>query len=121
MLRRLAVSLLCVAMLVAGMVTASCASAGCPMPQMKMDCCQGPPAGISAASCCEKPPQLSRLAAPATAERAAKFQPQLAFASIVPIVVSTAATAHRVAITRIDARAAPPGSTLVAQHTSLLL
>jgi hypothetical protein len=122
MIRRLAALLLSVVMLLAGVVAAPCTShATCAMAQARpMDCCAGKN-GISAPGCCEGKSQLSRSAAPATVEGSAQtastppgtLLPALAAVVIVPTAINLPA--------RIDARAAPPGGTLIAQHTSLLL
>jgi hypothetical protein len=122
MTRRLAVLLLSTAVMLTGVVAAPCAShAACAMAQAgPMDCCAGK-TGISAPSCCDGKAQLSRKATPATAERSAQMTLDLP-GTLLPTLTPVVVAATRIdAPPRADARAAPPGGTLIAQHTSLLL
>jgi hypothetical protein len=122
MTRRLAALLLTIAMTLAGVLATPCVSrAACAMAQARpMDCCAGKP-GISAPSCCDGKSRLARDAIPATLERSAPTAAQTLDtplpAPLAPVIVN----AHSDALPRIDSRAAPPGGTLIAQHTSLLL
>ena len=122
MTRRLAALLLSAAMMLAGVVAAPCAShAACAMAQARpMDCCAGK-IGISAPGCCDGKSRVSRNATPATADRSAQTtlqSPSTLVPSLTQVVV---VTARIDAPARTDARAAPPGGTLIAQHTSLLV
>ena len=85
----------------------------------QMDCCR-PKTGIAAPPCCDAEQHGGTVAA--TLERR---QLQTLLVPSAARVVSPAADRDDprriVATQRIDAGAAPPGRTLVAQHTSLLL
>lgn len=120
--RRLAISLLSVAFLAAGIFAGPCtANAACAMARaQQMDCCKGPPLGISAPSCCPGTQEITGSSAPVTPERPVQSHlvaplTQLASTAVV------ASAPNRFVAARIDPGAAPPGGTLIAQHTSLLL
>lgn len=121
--RRLAVSLLCTAFVLAGVVTGPCAgNAACALASaQQMDCCKGPPIGISAPRCCKGAQQISRTTVPATPERPAHSRLLAPPIQLAPAIVAVIAPAPIVTLQRIDPGAAPPGGTLIAQHTSLLL
>lgn len=121
--RRLAVSLLCTAIVLAGVVAGPCGSnAACALASARqMDCCKGPPIGISAPRCCAGAQQISGTTAPATAERPAHGRLIAAAMQVAAPAAAINAAARLHAAPRTAARAAPPGGTLVAQHTSLLL
>jgi hypothetical protein len=85
----------------------------------QMDCCRAP-VGISGARCCYGAQQV-RGAAPAAPERSARSvmpAPAIGATCGIPIAASPI---RRISASRIDSAAAPPGGTLIAQHTSLLL
>lgn len=121
--RRLAVSLLCTAFLLAGVLAGPCTSnAACAIARaQQMDCCKGPPVGISAPRCCTGAPQISGNNAPATPERPAHSRLIVPSMQLAPAIVAVIEPAPIIALQRIDPGAAPPGGTLIAQHTSLLL
>lgn len=84
----------------------------------RMDCCNAK-VGISAPSCCNGKQQVSIVIA-ASHDRPAKCTLAVLAVHVVPAVLSF--TEPQIfSLQRIDARAAPPGGTLIAQHTSLLL
>jgi hypothetical protein len=122
MTRRLARALLAAALIIAGVVVGPCTgNASCPMFRLQqMDCCKAPPAGISAPRCCDDAPQMGRNVAPATADRPAH---RALHAPAMPLVTLAAPSAPTETLRslRVDPAAAPPGGTLIAQHTSLLL
>ena len=122
MTRRLATALLAAALLGAGVIVGPCsANASCAMLRaQQMDCCKRPPAGISTPRCCADGQQVSRHVTPATAERPTHRALHASAMSLVSIGVATAPP-DVVRALRIDAAAAPPRGTLIAQHTSLLL
>jgi hypothetical protein len=121
--RRLAVSLLCTAFVLAGVVAGPCTgNAACALASaMQMDCCKGPPSGISAPRCCAGARQIGGATAPATAERPAHSRLIAPTMTVAALVAAIDAPARVHAAHSIASRAAPPGGTLVAQHTSLLL
>ena len=122
MLHRLAAMVFTVAIALAGVTLAPCGSGTmCPsFAAQQMDCCKGPPAGISAARCCNGSQQV-RHAPPATSERS--LQRTLAAPALQAVTVDAPRLAppQIVSAARIDPTAAPPGGTLIDQHTSLLL
>jgi hypothetical protein len=121
MTRRLATALLAAAMLVAGVVVGPCTgNAACAMARLQqMDCCKSPPAGINAPRCCPDVSQVGRNASPATTDRPTHRALQAPAMQLVPVAAATVPPVVVRAL-RIDP-AAPPGGSLIAQHTSLLL
>lgn len=121
MLRRLATLLLALAVLTGGVATCPCIVKACAVGRaMPMDCCDDSKPGIGAPDCCPGGSQLSQQAASPLADSPARSVLQIAWqaepvaAAIVPSLPSF----------RIDTRergGAPPGRTLLTQHTSLLL
>jgi len=85
----------------------------------RMDCCNAKP-GISAPSCCSGKQEVNKVIA-LPRDRLAKYAPAASAAHVFPVVASFGDPTRVFALQRIDARAAPPGGTLIAQHTSLLL
>lgn len=123
MTRRPAALLLAAAMIVAGVVASPCAgNAACAMVAARpMDCCKGPGAGISAPRCCHGSQQVSRGATPVITEGPVQSAPPAPAMQVRSVVVAFVHSTHVFAPRRVDAGAAPPGGTLIAQHTSLLL
>lgn len=121
--RRLALSLLCTAFLLAGVLAGPCTSnAACAIARaQQQDCCNQPPVGISAPRCCAGAQQISGNTAPATPERPAHSRLIVLSMQLAPSLVSVIEPAALVTLQRTDPGAAPPGGTLFAQHTSLLL
>jgi hypothetical protein len=119
--RRFAALLLSVAMLFIGLAASPCASsASCMMMAARpMDCCASK-AGISKPSCCDKQ-QVSRNAAPVTPDRPVQTSLTGPVQHIASVVVTLADSTRTLLGGRIDPGVAPPGGTLIAQHTSLLL
>lgn len=84
-----------------------------------MACCNAKP-GISAPSCCNgKQPVIKVIAV--SRDHAANNALAVLAVHVLPVVTSFADPTRIFARQRIDARGAPPGGTLIAQHTSLLL
>jgi hypothetical protein len=123
MRRRLATLLLSAAMILASVLAGPCmSSASCPLAQgQQIDCCKGPGAGISAPRCCDGRHQVGRTAPPATAERQVHSGLAAPAMPVAPVAVEPTDPSQLFAPQRVDAATAPPGGTLVAQHTSLLL
>jgi hypothetical protein len=119
--RRLLIALLALAVVGGGVASCPCIAKACAMAQAKaMSCCEKA-AGLNAPDCCPGGTQLSRQdAAPAAVNPAAAV---LAIAATVAPFGTTVMTSPEP--TGVPAlafsSAAPPGGTLVAQHTSLLL
>jgi hypothetical protein len=121
--RRLAVSLLCSAFVLAGVMAGPCpGNAACALASARQtDCCKGPPIGISAPRCCAGGQEIGGRTAPATPERPAHSRLVAPATQLAPAAVAVIEPAPIVIPQRIDPGAAPPGGTLIAQHTSLLL
>jgi hypothetical protein len=120
--RRLAVSLFCAAFLLAGTLGPCTSNAACAMARaQQMDCCKRPPVGISAPRCCSGAQQISGNTTPATPARPGHSHLIAPSMHLAPAVVAVIEPALIVPRDRIDPGAAPPGGTLIAQHTSLLL
>lgn len=121
MVRRLATVLLGAAMIFASSVLAPCTgSAACTLAgAARMNCCTATH-GISTPRCCSEHQQV-RNATPAAPERPAQSMRVASAAHVVSTVHALTASARTNPLRRIDPPAAPPGGTLVAQHTSLLL
>ena len=121
--RRLAVSLLCAAFILAGVLAGPCPGTGaCAVASaQQMDCCKRPPIGISTPRCCAGGQEIGGSTSPATPERPSHSRLIAPSMHLAPAVVAVLAPAPIVIPQRIDPGAAPPGGTLVAQHTSLLL
>ncbi len=83
------------------------------------DCCHAKP-GIGAPGCCEGTRQSGNPTA-VVAERPAYKLLGVSVVLVAPAVVTSVDAVPIIAEERIDARAAPPGGTLFAQHTSLVL
>jgi hypothetical protein len=120
MYRRLAALVLSVALSLTAMAAAPCVGrASCAMASARQRDCCSQQSGIATPRCCGEQ-RMQRPATPATLERPAP--PALAanapyLAAIPPLV----APANSVLVRSHAAGADPPGGTLVAQHTSLLL
>lgn len=84
-----------------------------------MDCC-APKSGIAKPSCCDKQ-QVQRSPVRATPDRPIQSSLKAPLEHVAALVVPLAPPPHTLLARRIDAGAAPPGGTLIAQHTSLLL
>jgi hypothetical protein len=121
MLRRCASLLLTLAVLLGGTAVAPCAgNASCPMMAARpMDCCAAK-TGISKPSCCETK-QIRHSPAPVTPDRPVQSSLAAPDARVAPVVLALRSPTRAVVVGRIDAGTAPPGGTLIAQHTSLLL
>jgi hypothetical protein len=121
MVHRLAAVLLSAAVILAGVALSPCTSrASCALAAAaRMDCCTAKN-GISAPRCCSGHQQV-RTATPATPERSAHDLRAASASHVVSAVRALAAAARTNPLRRIEPAAAPPGGTLVAQHTSLLL
>ena len=123
MLYRLAAMVFTVAIALAGVTLAPCGSGTlcASVAAQQMDCCKGPPAGISAARCCNGSQQVRHAPPPATSERS--LQRTLAPPAMQAVTVDAPQLVppQIVSAARIDPTAAPPGGTLIDQHTSLLL
>ncbi|MEO8605035.1 MAG: hypothetical protein ABI629_20875 [bacterium] len=119
MLRRFATVLLVLAVALGGLTSAACAGGRCTMlQQQRMRCCED---GIHAErSCCGPVAQRAGAQAPATFERQAQPVTQTALA-LLPLALGTVvADRGPIAAAPIPISHAPP-TTLIAQHTSLLL
>ena len=121
MKRRLA-ALLSVAMLTAGLAAAPCVGrVACAMTAAdRKDCCTQK-TGIAAPRCCSGEQRVQRGVSPATPERPAQHHfgaTALHPASVAPVIAAPAQLART---WRVDTGADPPGGSLIAQHTSLLL
>ena len=123
MRRRLATLLLSTVMILGGVVAGPCiGSASCALAQGQLiNCCKSPGAGISTPRCCNGRPQLARNATPATAARQVHGGLAAPAMPVASVAVEPADPTQLFAPQRVDAATAPPGGTLVAQHTSLLL
>lgn len=118
--RRLTVLMLTAAFVLAGVVSPCVGQQrSCAMPWVgQMDCCKAK-AGISAPPCCSGKQQVDRDIA-VSRERPAGNTLAVLAVHVLPVVAF--ADPKRIgAVERIEACTAPPGGTLVAQHTSLLL
>src|SRR5262245_46677047 len=116
--RRLSTLLLVVAVILAAVAGSPCTGRAFCLRARTADCCSSKP-GIGTPRCCEGPQRLTRAASPATVERpaASLYAPSAPGASVaVARVASTSAVSAR----RPERTHAPPGDTLIAQHTSLL-
>ena len=121
MCRRLATLLLSAALIFAATVAAPCVGrASCAMTSARQrDCCTAPQ-GISAPRCCGGEQRVQRAAPPATTGRQAPPVPLATALYLAAIPPLTAGAQPRLG--RLDTGGAdPPGGTLLAQHTSLLL
>jgi hypothetical protein len=83
------------------------------------DCCETK-AGIGMPACCDGK-QRVRSAIAVMADRPVQKMLGVSAVHVAPAVVAFADPTRIAAAQRIDACAAPPGGTLLAQHTSLLL
>ena len=110
------------ATLVVASVLSPCLGQGlsCAMARARqMDCCSAK-AGIGAPPCCTGKQQV-RNAIAVTPDRPAQKTLAASAVHVMPVVVAFVDPTRVFAPQRIDVRTAPPGGTLVAQHTSLLL
>ncbi len=122
MTRRLGIVLFSVSIVFTAVVAAPCTGGvACAMARAHMDCCDGVSAGISAPRCCNGPQQVSRNATPVTAER--PMQSSLAVPTwyAAPVALAHTSPARTLRPLGTSPGTAPPGGTLIAQHTSLLL
>jgi len=121
MRRRFPALLLSLAMLFVGLAVAPCgSSASCMMMAARpMDCC-ATKTGISKPRCCAKP-QVSRNVAPVTPDRPVRTAMTAPMQHVASVVVTLVNATRTLRVRRLDAAAAPPGGSLIAQHTSLLL
>jgi hypothetical protein len=118
--RRVASLLLSLAMVLGGTAAAQCVGhAACLAAlQRPMDCCAAKN-GISNPSCCEGK-QVRRDAGPVTPDRPVQSSLAAPAAQVAPFS-PLREPVHGTAAGQSDAGAAPPGGSLIAQHTSLLL
>jgi hypothetical protein len=121
MTRRLPVLLLSAAMALAGGIAGPCMSAAACAMQARMDCCSTSGPGITAPRCCNGIRQVNRAATPATAERPLTGSPVAPALCAVPLARTHVSPAQALLPSASAAGADPPGGTLIAQHTSLLL
>ena len=121
MSHRLTALLLSAALIFVGVILPPCAgAASCAMGWgRRTDCC-AVKIGISAPRCCNATQQV-RGATPATPERSTQKPPPGPAVYTAPIDSFVGSAVRQAFGLRIDSAAAPPGSTLIAQHTSLLL
>lgn len=121
MVRRLAAVLFSAAMICAGTALSPCVGrAACALAgAARMDCCTAKN-GISAPSCCSGHQQI-RNATPAAPEGPAPSLHGAPATQVVAAGRSCADPRQTHPVRRIDSNAAPPGGTLIAQHTLLLL
>ena len=120
--RRLAALLLAAAIVLAGVVAGPCAGGACALAQARqMDCCKDAGAGISAPRCCDGHRQLSRPATPATVERVLAASAAVPICDAPVVLASSGSAQPSLLLRRIPPGSAPPGGSLIAQHTSLLL
>jgi hypothetical protein len=121
MFRRLAALLFSAAVILASVALSPCTSrASCALATAaRMDCCMAK-SGISAPRCCSGHQQV-RTATPATPERSAHDLRVAAATRVVSAGRALVDSAPMSPFRCVDPDAAPPGGTLVAQHTSLLL
>jgi hypothetical protein len=122
MLRRLAVLLLAAAVIAGGITTCPCITTACTIAMgRQMDCCNDARRdGIGAAKCCPGGTQLSQQTASPAADPPARTMLALAVRSVA-VAGSMPAPLRGVTARAIDPGAAPPGGSLIAQHTSLLV
>jgi hypothetical protein len=122
MVRRLAALLFSVAMLTAGLAAAPCVGrVACAMTAAdRKDCCTQK-TGIAAPRCCSGEQRVQRGVSPATPERPAQHHLGAAALHAAPVAAVIAEPAQPACAWRVDTGADPPGGTLIAQHTSLLL
>ncbi len=113
-------------LLSAAMVVASVASpcigraSSCTM-AWQMDCCRAK-IGISAPRCCDGREQVGSNTLPATPQGPVQtILAALAAYVVLPVALAVPAPTWLAAPVGFAADAAPPGGTLIAQHTSLLL
>jgi hypothetical protein len=85
----------------------------------RMDCCQMKP-GIGTPGCCSGKPQTNPMIATA-AHRLAQIGLELSAFAVVRDLTAPATSRDRVTSHRVESSPAPPGATLLAQHTSLVL
>ena len=122
MSRRLTALLLVAAIVLAGVMAGPCAGRACAMAQARqMDCCKDAGVGISAPRCCDGHHELSRAATPATVERVLPASAAVPISDAPVVLASSAAAQPSMVLRRIPPGSAPPGGSLIAQHTSLLL
>jgi hypothetical protein len=121
MVCRFAVVLLALATVITSTVSCPCVTKSCAMAVAKqMDCCNDDGDGIGAPDCCANA-QLGQPAVSQPADRPARSALTVSFA-VAPLPAVPALTAPlSPTADRIDPSAAPPGGTLIVQHTSLLL
>ena len=121
MSHRLTALLLSAALIFVGVILPPCAgAASCAMGWgRRTDCC-AVKIGISAPRCCNATQQV-RGATPATPERSTQKPPPGPAVYTAPIDSFVGSAVRQAFGLRIDSAAAPPGTTLIAQHTSLLL
>jgi hypothetical protein len=86
----------------------------------QMDCCNDNGDGISAPDCCANA-QLGQPAASQPADRPVRSALTVSFAVAPLPAIPVLAPPLSLTGERIDPSAAPPGGTLIVQHTSLLL
>jgi len=122
MSRRPAAVLLSAAIAIAGLIGAPCVTRACAMVQARqMDCCKATGAGIRAPRCCTGSREVSRQATPATVTRVANSPAPAMSVATMPVVAQTAEPTHALRFAHLPNGTAPPGGTLIAQHTLLLL
>jgi hypothetical protein len=121
MARRLAALLFSAAMILASVAMAPCTSqASCALASgRRMDCCTAK-TGISVPRCCNGNQQVSSTT-PATPEQPIQSTLAASAMHVAPARLALANSPQTHRSGRIDAGPAPPGGTLIAQHTSLLL
>jgi hypothetical protein len=124
MSRRLLILLLNAAVVLSGVLSGPCASsAACPMARAQhSNCCDSMKPGIGTPRCCTSRQQLSR-GAMATTTNVRPLHGTLVAAAVhvAPTAAAVSTAQHAAGPPRITVGPAPPGGTLIAQHTSLLL
>jgi len=122
MVRRFAALLFSVAMLTAGLAVLPCVGrVACAMTAAgHKDCCTQK-TGIAAPRCCSGEQRVQRGVPPATPERLAQHHLADSALHAAPVAAVIAVPAQAARAWRLDNGADPPGGTLIAQHTSLLL
>ena len=122
MARRLAALLFGVALFSAGLAAAPCAGrATCAMAAASQKDCCNQKAGIAAPRCCGGEQRVQRAAPPAAPERPVQLQLTASAMYAAPAALALAEPARPARAERAAPGTHPPGGTLIAQHTSLLL
>ena len=120
MLRRLSITLLALAIVGGGVATCRCITKLCAVAMAKqMDCCDDGE-GVSAPDCCPQGTQVSRHSASPLADSPARLVIAAA-TQMVAVAVTVTAPELPLVLQVVEPEAAPPGGSLIAQHTSLLL